>query len=620
MALRRQLGERGESAPPDVLGLVTALSELEAVCDGLLDGRGGPNRPNRDSLRDDVSRALGALGKHAAKACGEVLRAFQKELPRLPSRLDRPQGARALSLSLGPLFEHLREPPVVRAAWRDATETFLQTSSSAEDCELRVRQIVELAELAGVDWDARSSTLESILSDHREALSRLGVDIEASDEDTSGFARLPEARRLELCEERVAEPAPRSAVAVWLVIDNAAVEDGYLNLGSVQLFDQSLWPDAARPGGELERRVEEFTGLPELAGPDARTSFGGLDASEHRLYARVRFDDTPVSTARARAREVMVSLIELANTRTDWKMLDGAMSWRADGGWSGSTFSDPDEAPARSRPVHPVFDRTAEGLTEFDHAFIGRLLAGDVRALEAVDDALWSVAVDRGPGAAQRVVLATRALERVLSHARENAQDSWAKPAARFLRAAWVDYTLRNEMLDAGTVAAPLNRDVSIAHLAVYDEVRAAIWLPATAGKHTFSATGLSSISPKLISVLDDGSIERRVIGEAAAVLDDPNAARVRMKALGWRFDRLLARAERQRNAIVHGTGVHEPVLATVDNFLRVLVLYVAQEAMSRAVTGDEPLAGLERMRSRALLVDERLRSGERPVDVLYDG
>src|SRR4051794_29961850 len=110
MALRRQLGERGKSAPPDVMGPVTALRELEAVCRGLLDGRGGPNGPNRDSLRDDVSVTLGGLGRQTAKACGELLRAFQKELPKLPTRLDRPQGARALSLSLGPLFERLATP------------------------------------------------------------------------------------------------------------------------------------------------------------------------------------------------------------------------------------------------------------------------------------------------------------------------------------------------------------------------------------------------------------------------------------------------------------------------------------------------------------------------------
>src|SRR4051794_37648861 len=81
---------------------------------------------------------------------------------------------------------------------------------------------------------------------------------------------------------------------------------------SKTVFDQSLWPDSLRAGGELEQRVEEFTGLPELAGPNARTSFGGLEPAEHRLFARVSFDATSVSVARARAREVVVSLIELA--------------------------------------------------------------------------------------------------------------------------------------------------------------------------------------------------------------------------------------------------------------------------------------------------------------------
>ena len=59
-------------------------------------------------------------------------------------------------------------------------------------------------------------------------------------------------------------------------------------------------------------------------------------------------------------------------------------------------------------PVHPVFERTAENLLGFQGDFLERWLAGDAVAAEAVEDALWTVSVERAPAAPQRIVLAIR--------------------------------------------------------------------------------------------------------------------------------------------------------------------------------------------------------------------
>lgn len=618
LALRRQLANRGATAPPEVLGPVGALSELQAICGGMLTGRGGPNAGNRPSLTKDLSVALGSLGPEVRTAAAPTLTDFQRELPRLARRLDRPQGARVLALTLRPLLERLATPDVVRAAWRDVVATFLDTAEGAEQCELRLRQLVELAEHTGVDWERRRVTLEYVLSDDARVLAQIG----ALDRQPGGdpeFGRVDEACRITLCEERIAEPEARSSTAVWFVIDDAALERGYLAVGPVQLFDAGLWPDGARPGGVLERSLDDFQPPPELfAWDEAAPWFTSLPEADHRIFARVWVTDAPVAEARQRARAVLQAMIDLAKSDSAWVVLEGTASWREVGGWSGSSFMHPSEVEAARGPVHPVFERTARGLEEFRPDFVERLLRDDPVAVEAIDDALWTVSVERAAGAPQRIVLAIRALERTLSRAREQAEESWTEAAKRYLRAPWVEYALRNELLDAGISAIDGLPRRNAEDQALYEEVHDVVWPVTGPGERIFEVVGLAKCAARVLAALPDGSMEQRLVREADAVLTLAEVARVRISELGTRFDRLLARLERQRNALVHGTGTVHPVLSTVDDFAVVLARYVAQEAMRQAETGKEPLIELERERVRALEVDAQLEAGAAPLDVLF--
>lgn len=105
---------------------------------------------------------------------GPALASFQAELGRLGKRLDSPQGARVIALSLQPLFDRLREAEVAVAAWRDTVASFADDNASAEDCELRIRQLTEVCEHQGVDWARRVPTLEALLGDDTGALQRFG--------------------------------------------------------------------------------------------------------------------------------------------------------------------------------------------------------------------------------------------------------------------------------------------------------------------------------------------------------------------------------------------------------------------------------------------------------------
>ena len=368
-ALRRQLSQRGADAPPDVLGPVSALREFEAVCGSMLAGRGGPYPANRGSLIDDLSRALRELGPGTQAAAGQVLRDFQTQLPRLHARLDTPQGARVAALSLRPLFSRLAEEAVVGAAWPDTVSAFLDVDTCAEVCERRIAQLTELAENRGVDFSRWVSTAEGLLGDDAWVLSRYEEGVAVDTSAGPQFGRVDEERRVELCEQALAELASRSAVAVWLVIDNAAIRSGFLAVGPVWFFDGRLWPDGARSGTSMKQE-EGLSPPQELVDWDAAKGwFEHLPSVGHRVFARVWFDDASVTRAREHARRVVRDMIDVANSTSHWKLLDGAVSWREGGGWSGSTFMD---ATAGDRLVHPVHERTATELDTFDRGLVTR--------------------------------------------------------------------------------------------------------------------------------------------------------------------------------------------------------------------------------------------------------
>lgn len=299
-ALRRQLAGAGADASPEVLGPVSALRELEAICSGMLAGRGGPQPGNRRSLVDDARASVKALGRAITAAIGPALTDFHGELTKTQQRLDIPQGARVINLALTPLLERLSTEAVLRAAWRDVVAAFQDVSTSAEMCELRLLQLAELAEHGGVDLADKAAFIELVLSDDVRALGMLS---EPTNPDRTGrFGGVSEERRLELCERIISAPEPRSDIAVWLVI-HAALEPVYLSLGPVQFFAGDLWPDILAPGGGLEQDDERFTAPPELADRDQalggsaafpRLGIVSLRGSGSRTAHRPKRKDVPV--------------------------------------------------------------------------------------------------------------------------------------------------------------------------------------------------------------------------------------------------------------------------------------------------------------------------------------
>lgn len=84
--LRAQLGGGGGQAPPDAMGLPTALVELGHVCDSAADGR-FTHAHDRQSLVEDLGRSIAAIGPLTASAAAPELADFRDELNQMNPRL-----------------------------------------------------------------------------------------------------------------------------------------------------------------------------------------------------------------------------------------------------------------------------------------------------------------------------------------------------------------------------------------------------------------------------------------------------------------------------------------------------------------------------------------------------
>ena len=429
----------------------------------------------------------------------------------------------------------------------------------------------------------------------------------------AGARAYPDLAGWSFARESSAGDPSRSAFAVWLAIDNAALDDAFLARGPVWFFDSRYWPEEFTDTEAIAKRID--SGL--LAPPEfdhwdyIADSFANLPKVEHRVFAWVWLHETTSADARRQAHRVVQEMIDLAKSDSAWVLLGGAASWREGGGWSDEGYHD---ASAEDTAPHPVHERTAHNVAGFNGDLVQRWVDGEPRVAEAVDDPLWSVAVYRAPAPSQRIMLGTRAVERVLGQARQSATEGWSPAATRYLKARWVTHALSYEIYDAAFEALS-----GVERLAVNQELTQK--LRSTVEKSrpwSEFIADFAGVAPEAVATARVGSMSHRIVRDAVTVLSSAQVALERRRELGRRFDRLLARAERQRNALVHGTGTNEAVLHGVSDFVLVLVGYVSREAMSSAEGKQEPLIELEELRVRALDQDARLQAGDSPLAVLW--
>lgn len=620
-ALRGQLGSGGGEAPPEHLGPVAAIEELRDVASAALHGPGPPQSgADRDSLRNDIKNAFEVLGPALTGQLSSSWKELRKDVGRLPKLLDSADGARVLLGAARAMVEVLGNPDVSRAAWDDTVSAF-QDGQAAERCELRLMQLRELTESRGIEWApfGLSSRLEGIINDDPFRLP--GVDTEALDPQNfeDRLAGLSQDKRLAIAREVVGEPAATGDVIVWLAFQHAWLDGSSRRLGPVEFFAHQLWPISVRegnyPGGT------RGAGPPELHDEDWERSFAGLP-DDNFVLARVQLGRGHLAGATERARELVLDIVRVALPDSSWQLMDGTATYLHGRGWGFGHFDDPEKFERAKRQPPSRFEPTSHELAYVDERLVQALAREDHAALDAIGYVRWNQAVDAIPDLAQRIALSIRLLERALPRDAEDQDGSWRGAARRYLQDNWCERQLLLWLEDAtlSMLSVHPGRFAGSGSESGKDYMALNEELTPSAGELAFYFYGDVALRrlPELASTLPEGSMQRRLLDEVARRSYTGEDTTEWLKSFARRFERLLARITRQRNAILHGATTVPAVLASIEPFVRQITGRVVAEQVHAAATGTSAVSNMEIARYGALERLARLRHGEPAHGVLF--
>jgi hypothetical protein len=123
----------------------------------------------------------------------------------------------------------------------------------------------------------------------------------------------------------------------------------------------------------------------------------------------------------------------------------------------------------------------------------------------------------------------------------------------------------------------------------------------------------------ELADRLTAGTMSQRLVPQAARHTGTGPETVEWLNDFGRRFDRLIARAERRRNAAVHGAATIPAVLRTVEPFMARLSGRIVREKLEAAATEVPALHAMEDARYKVLRRKDRLRSGETAREALFE-
>jgi hypothetical protein len=611
--LARQLKDRGSQASPAVLGPVTAARELRLAAAAVLAGHPAHSRDDRASLRDDVRRALEALGSRLAAAAAPALAPVRNDLGRLPGLLAEANGALVAVGVADATLDALADRELVVAAWDDAREAF-EAGAIAGVCELRIEQLAELVVLRGGDWRSTADRVNRILFDDRLTLAQIGA-IEVPELESASPAELHEPagldldERLRLAREEAAAEPPTGEMVGWVCFRNAFLRPVYADVGGVEFFGHQLWPDGIAGG-----YPDNITAREEFSDESHKLLFWSLP-DEPFVLASVPLGHRRLTDAVGQTRSIASDLVRAAQPHSEWRLIKGAAVYvrGADRGW----FGDPLDAREHPEPERysPQYEPTSTGLERLAPALVEKLLAREARAHDAVRDVEWVEAVSRVPDAAQRLALSTRLVERALP-APEGAH--WTEPVRRYLRESWAEQEARELISDAAKGAVDvLNSIMSPDRIEKRWHERLT---PSGADlNYTIRLDETIRATRELLEDLPDDAMQTRVVAELADHARSPDAWLRYLDELERSFDILLARLVRQRNAVLHGADTVPEVVASVSWFVVTLQGFVIYKQLDAAAKGRTLLAALERNRIRVRRIRNRLEAGESPAAAMFE-
>lgn len=622
--LRSVLSQAGSQAPAEMLGPIAALNELRAVCDSVAQGREAPYQPNRESLAADVKFALTGLGKGVRDEIGPVFKDFIGTVGKLSTSLGSASETRVVAMETEPFLNRLRSDDVVAAAWRDLQDALQDPSADAEHCELRLMQLAELAEHRGVDYLAWVKAAERAISGNTATVTDLAASLETDAPALDKSGDVPPEQRLRICADALKQLPARQDVAVWCVLLDAQLQRDAIDIGPVKLFRASLSLKDIRDGKAVDDSGETVEGPPELADPQTLVNMGDfLKDSQQEVgctLARVLVNDTTPTRASDQARSVLRGLIDLTDTDTAWRLLDGEYVHGFRGGGHWSSLRDPEVAERYRRRRPPQFDRTLLGLQQVNREFVASWIAGDPSAARRVDDGLFVAAARQVHSPQQRVILSVRAVEHAFAHVKVGSKGSWVDAALRYLTPMVVNNVLATDIRDAADLAQIVTFHDQHASADLKGRLQHLTHPPQGAKPYTWQefVEALAELLPEANKLLTEPSRRKRILSEAERLLTDPVFTLGRLADLKERADTMIKRTSRQRNSLTHGTGTDERVLRNVDPFALLIAQFSAGPDLLHDPPGIDPLAEMEKDRLHALEREARLKARHDPWKVMW--
>ena len=615
-ALRQQLDAGGKDAPPEILGPATALDELRAVATNTLQGSGPPNSDDLASLRQDVQAAFEEVGADTLSALAPVLTEFRRDVGRLPSLLGTANGARVALAAAHALEQRLVDRSVAGALWDDMTSTF-EDGDDAERCELRILQLREVSERRGHNWSQLSRRVVGVINDWTWNLTEAGADVTAA-QSPLDEAGLDEAERLRLAREAVLAPAPDDEVIVWLAFEHAWLGQFHQRLGPVEFFAGQLWPEGVRTGNyrDAQPRIEFEGERQEVDQGPYQPDFYGLPDKDFVL-ARVELGFRQLAGAEEQATRLVTDVVRAARLNSEWRLMRGSALYSKRSGWNGiSSFQSEKAVP----PDPPRVEPTDHALRRLDQRLVAALSQETPAAQDAADYLRWQEAIRHISAPAQRLVLMVRALERALPTDRDNADiRAWPQSAQRYLKDVWCAERLGDWLVDTTLAAVEAIRaDERAAGATELSDIQDQL-LVHGGRMMTIHHDILLERAVELAEGLTQGSMAQRLVGETVRRTAAGPDTVAWLDAFGKRFDRLIARAERQRNAAVHGATTIPAVLDTVESFVARLSGRIVAEKLEDAACGVSALDAMEDARYAALERKDRMSKGETAREALFE-
>lgn len=607
-ALQHELGSKVFDGRRDLLMLSAVLDELDTVVAGLQRGHGTLGRPHWQSLLAELGHTREALGPTAAALVTVALTPLNDTTHR-----DSPptmSTAGALASAIEQTRIALCEPSVRCAAWDDALEGF-RDNIAPEQAAARLRILRDLVELTQGDWDGISSTLAGALNNDTSSLRPMGYDGEvdlSAHQDAAGWSL---QERLEACRVYVAKQPPTGPLIAWLAFDRAFLPDSYQPLGPAELWSVQVCPQWPREG-----RGRAAGPVPDLQG-DEHEMFLPTSNEPGRVLMRLDLGEHSSAGASEHARDLARTIVEMAATSSDWELLDGCAFVRA-AHWWGSSL-----CPHAEFQENPVHEPTGRFLADLDPDLVAGLVARLPHVEELASDVKWAESMRRLPDDAQRAALSIRLLERRLPKVPEDqpgwgSQDGWISRARWWLRDGYANGQLFADLRDAAFEGVYGIEAKSGTNRELFMRYRALMLPPKGDLAFEYRPKAIMEGLSDLAEHLPEGGMETRIVSSAAAWFSDGSAAAERLKEHHQRFDVLLRRATRIRNAVLHGNNTVPAVVESLQSVLEELTGAVVGAEFNAIESTQEIRDVLDHRRELRRAELAALHERARPQDVLF--